>query len=230
MTGIIQNMKKLKGFWTDPAIRFVTIFGVIFLLTFTFLFVLGLVPSELRDSTSALDNLELRTLESVSGAGETITSAKSSENKFVGEEPRRVSIPGIDVDIKVENPTTKDNTVLDEYLTKGAVRYPDSPLLGLGNTLIFGHSSNWAVVHNKAYKALNGIENLKKGDMIFVDSDTMRYVYRVTTVSTVEADKQYVDFSKTTPMLTLSTCDLFGDSKQLRFVVTATLDEKIALP
>jgi len=231
MAGIISNMKDLKGFLKDPQVKFVAVFASVFLFTFLFLFALGLVPSELREGSSALDNLEMKTLEGVSNTFEAPAPVvEVKPEPVIGEAPLRVSIPKVEVDIIVENPKSKDNTILNEYLTKGAVRYPDSALLGSGNTLIFGHSSNWTVVNNKAYKALNGIENLKRGDSIYVDSATSRYVYTVQSVVRVRADDQYVDFTTTAPTLTLATCDLFGDTKALRHVVEAVLDKKIALP
>jgi len=225
MAGIIQNMKDLKDFWNDPWVKYVAIFGVIFLVSFTFLFALGLVPSELRNGTSVLDELKMQTLESVSGVSEPIQETPEEE----GEEPLHLTIPNTDVDIVVQNPNTRDNVLLNEYLTKGTVRYPDSALLGSGNTLIFGHSSNAAVVNNDAYKALNGIEDLKRDDTIYVDSATTRYVYKVLKVETVNADEQYVNFKTEDAMLTLSTCNSFG-KKESRHVVTAILDEKISLP
>lgn len=119
-------------------------------------------------------------------------------------------------------------TVLDEYLRKGVVRYPESALLGDGNVLLFGHSTNWKVVQNQAYKALNGIDKLKRGDLIYVNSKNNRYTYSVTKVTLVNAEEQFVDFSKKDNMLTLSTCNTFGQ-KQERHVVEAVFESKVSL-
>ncbi len=223
-------MKDLKGIWRDPWVKFTAIFGSIFMLTFVLLFLLGLVPGELRNGTSVLDDLRMETLESVSNISNSSTSEPAhNDTREVGEEPVRLTIPAVKIEILVQNPTTRDNTLLNEYLLKGTVRYPDSALLGDGNTLIFGHSTSAGVVNNRAYKALNNIENLKRDDTIYVDSRTTRYVYKVLKVETVNAPDEYVNFRTDEVMLTLSTCNSFGKVES-RHVVTAILDDKIALP
>ncbi len=222
-------MKDLKAIWASPWTKFVVAFTATFFVSFTLLYVLGLVPSELRDGNSILDNLQMRTMEAVRGDTEPIQTPEVTEVKPKGEEPLHLIVPAAKVDIIVQNPDTRDNVLLDEYLKKGTVRYPDSALLGDGNTLIFGHSSTLSVVNNKAYKALNDIENLTRGDVIYVDSATQRYVYKVLTVQTANADEEYVNFQTKDAMLTLSTCNSFG-RKESRHIVTAILDEKIPLP
>ncbi len=213
-------MNKNKGFLQKNEVRFVLYFAGVFLVSFTLLYGLGLVPDELTDSRGILDTARFNAFKMIQGTDTTKNEP--------GEEPTHITIPNAGVDIIVQNPTTKDNTILDEYLTKGTIRYPDSALLGAGNVLIFGHSSNWAVVHNKAYKSLNGIEKLKKGDMIYVDSASHRFTYSVDTVSLVDANKEYVDFSNNKNMLTLSTCNTFG-AKSDRYVVEASFVSKQSL-
>lgn len=224
---------KNKGFLADSRVKFILWFSGIFLVTFTLLFMLGLIPDELTSEAgdSAIDSLRLRTIE-MAGGSDNISPVENPTsttiNKEVGEEPVHLTIPNTDINIIVQNPKSKDNIILDEYLTKGTARYPDSALLGAGNVLIFGHSSNWAVVQNKAYKALNGIETLKRGDPIYVDSSSHRFVYTVEKVSLVDASKEYVDFSNNKNMLTLSTCNTFGKKEQ-RYVVEAIFDRKESL-
>jgi LPXTG-site transpeptidase (sortase) family protein len=228
-------MKDLKAIWANPWTKFIAAFTATFFVSFTLLFVLGLVPAELRGGNSLLDILQMRTLESVGGIDTETVENTPAQNpgivdaKLKGEEPLHLLVPAVKIDIIVQNPDTRDNTLLDEYLKKGTVRYPDSALLGDGNTLIFGHSSTLSVVNNKAYKAMNGLENLKRDDVIYVDSATSRYVFKVLTVQTANADEEYVNFQTKDAMLTLSTCNSFG-KKESRHIVTAILDEKIALP
>lgn len=206
-------MNKNKGFFKKIEVKFVLTFAFVFLASFLVLYVLGLVPNEITGGTGFLDDLRLNAIK--------MTETRSdSMPKFAGEEPVHLTIPNADIDIVVQNPTSKDNTVLDEYLTRGTIRYVDSALLGAGNVLIFGHSSNWAVVHNKAYKALNGIEKLKAGDLIYVDSAKSRYTYSVEKVTLVDANKEFIDFGTDKNMLTLSTCNTFGQ-KQERYVAEA---------
>lgn len=208
-------------FFKDGRTKFVLYFSGIFLATFLGLYLIGLVPSEINQSENVgfFDSLELQTLEAVS-SNPTYTDNSQGIVKITGESPIRIYVPQVGIDTKVLNPDTKDIVILDQYLKQGAVRYPDSALLGTGNVFLFGHSSNWEVVKNPAYKALNGIENLKEGDPIYVDSENYRYTYITKNVELVTADEAFVDFGGTENMLTLSTCNTFGQ-KQDRYVAQA---------
>ncbi len=137
----------------------------------------------------------------------------------------RVYIPKIGTDVTISNPKSTDVAVLDEYLKKGVVRYEGSGLLGDGNMLLFGHSSSLAQVVNKAYKAFNGFPKLVKGDLVYIDSENFRYVYKVETVKTVDSTTALVEFSSGKNMVTLSTCNTFG-KKQERNVVEAAFSHK----
>ena len=221
-------MKQNNDFWRNPKTRFVLIFSGIFLASFLLLYFIGFVPDELSsDGQSTLNDLKLQTIESVSQPAPIVEEPKTVV-KVIGEKPLHITASTVGIDIVVENPKSEDNSVLNEYLTRGAVHYPGSADLGAGNTFIFGHSSNWAVVHNKAYKALNGIDKLVRGDKIYVDSDTGRYVYEVTRVYQASADAAFVDLSSDKNMLTLSTCDVFG-AKQSRFVAEAVFARRESL-
>jgi LPXTG-site transpeptidase (sortase) family protein len=78
------------------------------------------------------------------------------------------------------------------------------------------------VIHNQAYKAFKGIQNLEKGDMVSVYSATTEYRYSVETVSIANADEDVVELRQNGKYLTLVTCDTFA-KKSDRFVVTAKL-------
>ena len=137
------------------------------------------------------------------------------------EEPTRIVVDAIDLDVEVRNPESTDIAVLDKELKEGAVRYPQSGLLGEDRAMfLFGHSSYLPIVHNSAYKAFNGIQNLALGDVVRVISETREYHYRVKQVSTVEAAATSIDLSKGGKRLILSTCNSFGDETE-RFVVEA---------
>jgi LPXTG-site transpeptidase (sortase) family protein len=134
--------------------------------------------------------------------------------------PLRVVIGDVDVDTEIRNPNTTDIAVLDNELQYGAVHYPGSGTPGNGNMFLFGHSSSLSVIRNQAYKAFNGIQHLEKGDDIVVYSENEKHTYKVLNVELVSADEALVDFSSNKNMLTLSTCNNFGE-KQERFVVEA---------
>lgn len=202
----------------------ILVFGIwfiaIFALTYGVLYALKLIPKEINETgeTSVFDSLRQNALETLSGEGQ-----KTIEE--VGSMPVNLQIPAVSIDINIENPNTTNPILLDEYLKKGIVRYPGSGLLGRGNTLLFGHSSNWEVVKNPNYKALNGIEKLEKGDEIKVSSKDAVYVYKVITVRMAKAEEIRIDFDETKNMITLSTCNTFG-AKQDRYIVEAEFERK----
>lgn len=141
------------------------------------------------------------------------------------EDPVRIRVPAIGLETAIYNPTTTNVATLDSYLLKGAVRYPTSAKLGEeGNVVLFGHSSYLPVVKNPAYKAFNDIQKLHAGDTITVVSESRTYVYRVRTVTKESAVDGAIPLSVSGKVLTLATCNSFGQ-KSDRFVVTADLVE-----
>lgn len=140
------------------------------------------------------------------------------------ELPVRIVAPAIGMDNNVLNPESSDIAALDAALLKGAVRSPDSSLLGAeGTVLIFGHSSYLPIVRNQNYKVFNNIKKLKEGDIVSVMSDTAEYRYKVKSVTTDTADADqvlWVELPKEGSNLMLVTCDSFG-KKSNRFIVTA---------
>jgi len=136
--------------------------------------------------------------------------------------PSRLRIPSLGMDLPVSNPQTRDIEALDEELKSAVVRYPDSATLGVtgGNVLLFGHSSRLPVVRNKFYKAFNGIETLKKGDIIEVVSGFDTYSYVVSRVYKASANDDRIALVVSGHRLTLLTCNSFGQ-KSDRWVVEA---------
>lgn len=139
--------------------------------------------------------------------------------------PQRIVIPRISVDTSISNPDTERVDILDEYLKKGAVRYPGSGDLAYGNMFLFAHSTGFRVVQNPAYKAFNNLKKLGNGDEIRVYSEDGKTVatYKVTSVRLVPDSEALVRFDTTAHMLTLSTCNTFG-KKEERYVVEASFD------
>lgn len=139
--------------------------------------------------------------------------------------PTRITIPAIELDLPVQNPTTRDIAALDVLLQSGPARYVDSAHLGeRGNVLIFAHSSHLPIVHNQMFRAFNRIPELSAGDSITVVGDDGRsYVYRVTAVRKANADDEIIDLSPSIgAKLTLVTCDTLT-SKSSRFILEADL-------
>jgi LPXTG-site transpeptidase (sortase) family protein len=140
------------------------------------------------------------------------------------ELPTKLVIPRAKIDVPILNPDTTNVATLDAELAKGVVRYTHSSQLNEdGNMFVFGHSSHLPVVKNRMFKALNGIEDLVRGDTILVTGKSGDvYEYQVTSVKKTDANDELIDLSVHTGVrkLTLSTCDSFG-KKTSRFVVEA---------
>ena len=141
------------------------------------------------------------------------------------EEPVRIVFPTLKKNVEVANPTSTDIAVLDAALLTGAVRYPLSAKLGEnGNVVLFGHSSYLPVVRNQAFKAFTGIEKLNRGDTIIVYSYSMTYTYIVRSVSEENAESDGISLDVSGKVLTLATCNSFGERSD-RFVVVADFVE-----
>jgi len=183
---------------------------IVLTMTFSILYLFGLVPEEFKTIIGR-------------------EPVKESKGNRVGELPLSVVIPSIGVDASIYNPSTTSVKVLDDFLLKGAVRYPGSGLLGgSGNIFLFGHSTGIKIVNNQAFKTFNGIKDLKKDELIHVFSDKYEYVYKVTSVKMVGANEAFVEFNTKNEMLTISTCNTFG-AKSDRYVVESVFVAKKAL-
>lgn len=191
---MIENQKKqgiISVISENKAYFFISLF-IILTMTFSTLYLFGLVPESLKYTVGREPVLE-------------------SKGNRVGELPLSIKIPSIGVNAQIYNPATTSPTVLDDYLLKGAVRYPGSGLLsGDGNIFIFGHSTGFKIVNNQAFKTFSGLKNLKQGDLVYVYSEGYEYTYKVFSVKIITADKALVEFNTNNKLLTLSTCDTFG--------------------
>ncbi|OHA18665.1 MAG: hypothetical protein A2664_00355 [Candidatus Taylorbacteria bacterium RIFCSPHIGHO2_01_FULL_46_22b] len=208
--------------------RIFSLWLVIFVMSYTILSVVRLVPAELSDANSAAVNALFSILTPVSREAVVSVSnnafAQTGASAAVVQEvilPDHLSIEKIGVDAPIVNPATRDITVLDAALMQGIVRFPGSGGLDDdSNMFLFGHSTNRTAVYNQAYKSLNRLGELQIGDIITVTSGGIEYRYRVFSVSLADSDKALVEFSTGEKLLTLSTCDTFG-ARSDRFVVHA---------
>jgi sortase A len=186
-----------------------------YLITFVMLFAMTV------GFMAAVDALPEAPLGSAPAAPEPVPAEPSAP--LAAEAPVRVVATAISMDVSVENPNTTDIGVLDDALLRGAVRWPESAMLGVeGTVFLFGHSSYLPVVYNRAYKAFNKIQDLKTGDTISVYSATTEYRYAVRSVRLADASEDVIELPQTGRQLILVTCDSFG-RKTSRFVVTAEL-------
>ncbi len=205
-----------------PASVFVAATLVIFFSTLSAADSVGFVPYYIDGTAPAHADVALADLPEL--GPETVSAPAADGEAVIREaEPVRISIEAIDLDLPVQNPSTRDIAALDALLQKGPARYVDSGKLGTdGNILIFAHSSHLPIVHNQMYKAFNQIPDLVAGDrIVLTGEDGVRYLYRVSSVVKADAEDASVDLSKGAGRrLTLVTCDTLT-GKSSRFVLTA---------
>lgn len=234
--------EKIFPFFEKHEIRFILLFSIFFLATIILLSLFGLIPSEFQENTNQknlLDTVKNAAIAPLQGGNNSldsqITSIKPANSKneatknYSFEYPLRIVIPSVGVDGAVKNPASNNIDVLDNALTLGAVRYPGSGVPGSGNMFIFGHSTAFKIVQNKAFKIFNTIQNSKVGDEVQIFGDKNVYIYKVTSVKEVNKDDTLVNFNTEGPAtLVLSTCDSFG-AKTDRFVVQAIFERVVPI-
>ena len=204
------SIKECSTLLFEQRWRFLFIFLGVFFVTFSFLSSVGFVPESVDDS------LTFNTKTEIAEASEYNKAAVSEFQK-----PLHITIPSVGIDVNVENPQSRDIVVLDEALKSGAVNYPGTgTLTDDANIFLFGHSSFLPNIINKNYQAFNNLSNVSLGDEIFVDSQDVRYVYRVVSVELSEAQEITIDLRRGIRKLTLSTCNSFGDAGE-RYIVEA---------
>ena len=82
---------------------------------------------------------------------------------------------------------------------------------------------------NKNFQDFNGIQKLKWGDTIRLQSKDTEYVYRVDRVYQAKASDATVAMQNVQAKLTLATCNSFA-TKDDRFIVESSLVESHPLP
>lgn len=163
----------------------------------------------------------LKQINSQNEGSPTITETPSS----TFEKPLYIKIAKIGVSSKINNPTSININTLNESLNSGAVRYPNSGLLGENkNVFIFGHSTSLQT-DKEYYKTFNGLEKLEKGDEIKIESSKNIYTYKVTSVKKTNTSEGAVRIDTDSQKLTLSTCNTLG-AEEDRFVVEADFSKK----
>jgi LPXTG-site transpeptidase (sortase) family protein len=217
---------------------FLAAFFVIFTLTYAFFAVIDFLPEPVKTTP---DKVNVNAATALTAPAVTTTPAPAPTmaptpapvvNKPVTTStmqtasaalPKSMTIDALGRTLTILNPASRSVSSLDTALLSGVARHPDSATLGEdGNIFILGHSSYLPVVHNKNYQAFNGIQNLKYGDIIRVDSTTTEYIYRVEKVYKAKASALVIPVSGTGKHLTLATCNSFATSDD-RFIVEATL-------
>lgn len=145
----------------------------------------------------------------------TITQAVSSEPRLI--------IPKLNVDVPVRfNVAYADiMAAMDDgvahYRIAGASAYPGQT----GNFIITGHSAGDIYSSNQYKYIFSGLERLEDGDLIYVNYESVRYIYSVVKKEVVEPTNVAALVVQTDkPILTLVTCTPLGTSRY-RLLVTA---------
>lgn len=202
------NSLEKKPLWKSHKKELIIFFLSILFFSCIILFAFNLVPTELQYGP-----IEKKDDKSI-----------TDQNKEKAILPNHIRIPKINVDTPVSNPVSDSVEVLDKYLTSGSVHYPGSGSLSGGNMFLFAHSTGIKIVRNQAYKAFNDLKYLVEGDVINVSGEDGKiYVYKVSSVKMATDKDVLVRFDKTEKMLTLSTCNSFGQKSE-RYVVEAYFD------
>ncbi|MFT5180103.1 MAG: LPXTG-site transpeptidase (sortase) family protein [Candidatus Paceibacteria bacterium] len=209
---------------TGELMQYVTVVLVVFSVVIGTLYTIGVTPESFKPVDPVVDITfgdDEERLDFIKEVSDDDFAANSNTTTL----PEHISIPTIGVDSQIEHPNSQDILTLDNALKKGAVYYPGSGSLEEGNVFLFGHSSNWKVVQNQAYKVFNDLDKLQKGETITLEAKGYQYVYKVDRVSLVDENEAFVSFDNTKNTLTISTCNTFG-AKQERWVVEATFFQK----
>lgn len=176
----------------------------VFFFLFSVLNLIGFVPESKEKTDNSVSGVKVVSAEEITDIG-----------------PTRIIIDAIDVDATVVAPESRDISVMDDALKDGVVHYPGSGLISNEGTMfLFGHSSSLPVIYNEMYKVFNHLSELKSGNTIRIQGGGVENVYRVTSVSLVNAEEALVDLSGRNKGLIISTCNSFGDKSE-RFVVNA---------
>lgn len=130
----------------------------------------------------------------------------------------KISIPKL----KIDSATV---AIGGEDLSKSLVQYPGTALPGKkGNSVIFGHSILPIFNNPKNYISIfTMLPTLKKGDLIYIDYDSIAFTYKVEEMFEVlPTDIQVLDQDSSDSFVTLVTCVPPGDPRDpKRLIVRA---------
>lgn len=139
----------------------------------------------------------------------------------VGTEPKIV-IPKINVEIPVvyDEPSVEEHAI-QNALERGVVHYATTPSPGeIGNSVIFGHSSNNILNKGKYKFAFVLLNRLEVGDTFYLTKDGTRYAYKIYEKKIVNPSELGVLGSNDkTATTTLITCDPPGTTLHRLIVV-----------
>lgn len=142
----------------------------------------------------------------------------------VSPDPKLI-IPKINVDVPVVYDTTPDAAAQLKAMESGVAYFgipgANSRPGQIGNTVISGHSSN-DIIDGGSYKFIFArLEQLNKGDSVYLNYEGKRYTYTITKKEVVKpTEVSKLVYATDKPILTLITCTPLGTALN-RLLVTA---------
>ena len=219
-------MNKQPNFITqimEQKIAFLLAFFCIFTVSYGVLYALDFYPEPVTSKVATTTIPIAITTPPIKPVVATTTVPEPAANIGADTLPLTLIIPALDRTVTVLNPSSDTVAAMDAALLKGVIRHPDSATFGEEGTMfILGHSSYLPTVHNRNFQALNGIQNLKWGDTITINSKNTAYTYKVEKTYKAKASSFTVPVAGKGKTLTLATCNSFGSTDD-RYIVEATL-------
>ena len=145
----------------------------------------------------------------------SIEAVDPSITQAVSPEPRLI-IPKLNIDVPVafginyNDVMSAMNRGVAQFMIPGANAMPGQA----GNLVLSGHSAGDIYSSNPYKFIFSGLERLEPGDLIYVNYESVRYTYTISSTKVVEpSDVQSLMLGHEKPMLTLITCTPLGTSR-----------------
>lgn len=143
-------------------------------------------------------------------------------DREISADPKLI-IPKLNIEVTIRfNIAAKDvmsamNTGVAHYRIAGASAYPGE----IGNFVITGHSAGDIYSSNPYKFIFSGLERLTAGDLIYVNYQSTRYTYTVTSQKVIDpSNVAALVYPTNKPILTLVTCYPLGTSRS-RLLIAA---------
>ncbi len=183
-------------------------------------------------SDSVLNQVEAKAKISLDNA--LVWDAKNFDQIFLSDEARlwyrdyfgkyndeMLVIPSLRIEAPIIYLDSTDDSVLQQKLKEGVGHYPFTAVPGeVGNSFIFGHSSNYWWDWSNYSSIFANLEQIKIEDKILAYHDDDLYIYQVIETKVVEPTDLSVLEQGNDRRLTLMTCTPLGTNLQ-RFIVIA---------
>lgn len=139
----------------------------------------------------------------------TVTTTVSADPKLI--------IPKLNIEVPVSFGVSLDEVMsamnhgVAQYRIAGASAYPGE----LGNLVITGHSAGDVYSSNQYKYIFSGLDRLDAGDLIYVNYNSTRYTYQVTSKKIIDpTEVSELVLGKDKAYITLVTCYPVGTSRQ----------------